>query len=297
MILTPLLQQTIVRDPPVPVGLQPRGAAFDGRYIWVPNFGSASVTKIDAITNQVVATISNVGVRPFACAFDGVRIWVSIFAQAEVIAIDPVTNAIIATIDVLPGPRGLVFAQTHLWVANHGEPSAGNTVQQIDPATESIVTTVVVGHSPYGLGFDGTCVWSANFGDDTYTQVEVATGVVVRHVHAVGGVAPVGVAVANGFVWGVNYSSVPETTTINKIDPATGAVVASVVVGSYSEFPCFDGTHLWVPSNFQNALYKIDVTTNLVVDIVPTGMIPFGCVFDGAYVWVSNFGDGTMMKV
>src|SRR4030067_2821452 len=60
----PLLTQTLKlpyysgRKTTVTVGTSPRGVAFDGTHIWVTNYTSANVSKIDINTNTVVATIS-----------------------------------------------------------------------------------------------------------------------------------------------------------------------------------------------------------------------------------------------
>ena len=50
--------------------------AFDGTYIWVANWPDDSVSKIYAVTGDVVDTIT-VGTAPIGVAFDGNHIWVT----------------------------------------------------------------------------------------------------------------------------------------------------------------------------------------------------------------------------
>ncbi len=61
----------------VAVGSGPYFPAFDGTKIWVPNFGSDSVSVVQASDGAVLATLGGNGLAaPFAAAFDGQRILV-----------------------------------------------------------------------------------------------------------------------------------------------------------------------------------------------------------------------------
>lgn len=298
----PLLEQTVGNRPiSIPVGTQPRGLCFDGTYIWVPNFGgtpgACTISKINAATNAVVATINTGGTRPFAIAFDGTHIWVSMFADSNIIKIDPITNTIVATIAVNAGPRGLAFDGTHMWVANHGDSSGGTTVQKINISTNAIDATVTVGTTPYGLTFDGANIWVANFGSNTYSKIRISDNTIQATVSAIGAVAPIGVVWDGTSIWGINYSGTPTTSTINKIRPSDGVVLATLTIGQNPEFGCFDGNYLYVPSNQRNAVHKIDVRRNIEINEIAVGAVPFGCAYDGTYVWVTNFADGTVSKI
>lgn len=69
-------------DLEIPVGIRPRGVAFDGSYIWVANYvaneyqGGYTVSKISTEENTVEKEV-HVGARPFYILFDGKYIWVS----------------------------------------------------------------------------------------------------------------------------------------------------------------------------------------------------------------------------
>ncbi len=58
-----------------PVGTSPIAVAFDGTSIWVANYGSSTVTKLDS-TGATIGTFA-VGFRPIGVAFDGTSIWVT----------------------------------------------------------------------------------------------------------------------------------------------------------------------------------------------------------------------------
>jgi DNA-binding beta-propeller fold protein YncE len=65
----------------VAVGALPQFPAFDGANIWVPNFGSNSITVVQASTGSVVATIvadaNNQLSGPTAASFDGERVLIT----------------------------------------------------------------------------------------------------------------------------------------------------------------------------------------------------------------------------
>src|SRR5581483_5403827 len=62
----------------IPIGNSPYYPAFDGRNIWVPNFGNSTVTVVRASDGSVLATLSGNGLMaPVTAAFDGERILVT----------------------------------------------------------------------------------------------------------------------------------------------------------------------------------------------------------------------------
>ena len=58
------------------VGSAPYGVAFDGTCIWVANYNSDTVTKLNASDGSLVGTY-NTGISPRGIAFDGANIWVA----------------------------------------------------------------------------------------------------------------------------------------------------------------------------------------------------------------------------
>jgi DNA-binding beta-propeller fold protein YncE len=65
------------------VGTNPSHVMFDGANIWVTNFGSANVTKLQASTGKVLGTFA-VGTNPIYAAFDGANIWVTNYGSKTV---------------------------------------------------------------------------------------------------------------------------------------------------------------------------------------------------------------------
>ena len=224
----------------------PLALAFDGTSIWVSNYGSNSVSKVNPSTNAVVATVP-VGSAPDGMAFDGTSIWVANGSSGIVSKVNPSTNAVVATVTVGSGPFGVAFDGTSIWVAN----VFSGTVSKVNPSTNAVVATVTVGSTPYGLAFDGTSIWVANRNSDTVSKINPKTDAVTDTVN-VG--RPFGVVFDGTSVW------VSSTLggTVSKIDPSTNAVVATVPVGSFPDGVVFDGTSVWVSNGISNTVSKFN---------------------------------------
>ena len=88
----------------VPTGhVGPSGIIVSADAVWTAN-GDDSVTRLDANTNAVVATLK-AGVRPVqgAAAPDG-TIWIPNFQENTISVIDPKTNAVVETVKTGDGP-------------------------------------------------------------------------------------------------------------------------------------------------------------------------------------------------
>ena len=71
------------------------------------------------------------------------------------VRIDPGTDSVITTIPVGAAPRGVVWGNGSIWVANSGD----GTVSRIDPTTNRVDATIRVGQSPQQLAFADHAVW------------------------------------------------------------------------------------------------------------------------------------------
>lgn len=77
-----------------------------------------------------------------------------------------------------------------------------------------------------------------------------------------------------------------------RVDPASGAIDATIGVGQGPKRLLFDGTSIWVASELDSSLTRIDPTSNSVVATVPVEARPVGSLaFDGALLWVGTFDD------
>jgi YVTN family beta-propeller protein len=157
---------------PITVENTPWGIEFDGtHFMYVTNFGSASVSVIDTNTNTVIdangvaaGNAIQVGNGPTDITYDPdlKRMYVTNFTAGTVSVIDadptsPTYNTVIATIPPAGPP---LFAQPvyvtydpvckDMYVTNQG----GTTVSVIDTTTNTIIDTITVQSTPIGIAYD-----------------------------------------------------------------------------------------------------------------------------------------------
>jgi YVTN family beta-propeller protein len=118
-------------------------------------------------------------------------------------------------------------ASTRLWVTNPDN----DTVGVIDTATNGRVATIAVGTSPRTLAVaPNGQIWVVNRGSATISVVDPATLAVTRTVALPRASAPFGLAFAPDR--SAAYVSLEGTGALAKLDPATGATVQSLSLGS-----------------------------------------------------------------
>lgn len=110
----------------VPVGISPYFPAFDGANVWVPNFGSNSVTVFRQFTKNTIATLTGNGLDgPTQVAFDGERILVTNYNGNSVSMwkasdLTPLTTAGSFPLGAGTSPFGACSDGLNFWIALFG---------------------------------------------------------------------------------------------------------------------------------------------------------------------------------
>ena len=249
---------TIVGSP-ISTGVMPIGVAVtpDGRYVYIANNGSSTVSVIDAVTDKVVGSVSVPG-GPIG------------------VAVTPDGKYAFVTSSVF-------FTFT------------GNTVSVINTATNTLVgPPITVGSGPIGVAFtpDGKFSYVANFNDGTASVIDTATRTVVVASIPLGSPSgtPVGVAATpdGKFVYVANVNA----STVSVISTATNTVVSSIPVanGAVGVAVTPNGKFVYVSNVNGNTVSVINTITNTVVDLITVGISPIGVAVtpDGKFVYVAN---------
>ena len=107
-------------------GSGPRGVAFDGTNIWITNYLSNTVSKMNPADGTKVDYPT--GTLPWGVAFDGTNIWITNYVSGTVSKMNPANGT---KVDYTTGsnPRGVAFDGTNIWIANSGS----NTVSKMNP--------------------------------------------------------------------------------------------------------------------------------------------------------------------
>lgn len=203
-------------------------------------------------------------------AWDGTSLWVTDLAST-IYQVDPFHNdnkgKIINTYSYssqIPNMRDLAWDGENLWVTSWGIGSTGSLdFFKLDPITGQISTT-------YPVTFAG--VWP----NEPHT---------------------------NGLTWDGQYLWMGKegghgSGSIHKIDPITGADIASFNVPNYGDGDvsnprglAWDGTGLWAGFQGAGLITKFDIYGNVLISFAsPFGWAQQGLEFDGRYLWATNSG-------
>ena len=291
---TPGVKRDISTIKPIavfPVEGTPDWQAVTEDAVWVANGPKNTVHRLDAKTNEVVATVE-VGKRPcsgLAAAFGS--IWAPNCTDKTLSRVDMKTNAVIATIPVGPAASegGLTASADSIWILSDtkgilsridpetnrvvaeipvptgsfvcvtGEDGAiwavsteNSVVVRVDPKTNLITDRVEVGPNPRFTTAGGGAIWTLNQGDGTVSRIDVNTKKLVTNIELG---APGGggeIAFGEGYVWATVFE-IPLT----QIDPNTNKVIKQWV-GLGGDAVRVGHGSVWLSNLRQQNLWRID---------------------------------------
>ncbi|MDP2055877.1 MAG: hypothetical protein Q8L75_19745 [Acidobacteriota bacterium] len=224
--------------PPIVVGTDACASlvvAFDS--VWVPLCGDGTITRVDAKTPTVTATLKLKVAEGNGRIASGVgSVWAISDRKGVLSRIDPDTNAPVAEIYLAAGAHSVAQSGDALWVTSACEPSGGgnpaptgggnpfrvacNLLTRVNPHNNEIVETIEVGPKPGRLAVGEGGVWVLNRGDGTVTRIDPASNKVVATITVGDGLAEGEIAVGLGSVW-ISAPGVP----LVRIDPRTNKAV------------------------------------------------------------------------
>ena len=201
-------------QPPIPVGKDPEGIAYDpgNKRIYVTNNADNTVSVIDTTTNKVIDTKPNtpeidpimVRVGPEDIVYDPVnkRMYVGNHNDKSVSVIDTTTNTVLDTnpntpeidpIMVGDGPEGIAYdpMNKRMYVTNIRD----GTVSVIDTTTNTVTSNpITVGDRPIDIAYDPVSkrMYVTNIGPDTVSLIDTVTNTVIESVKV--GDGPSGIA-------------------------------------------------------------------------------------------------------
>ena len=195
-----------------------------------------------------------------------------------------------ATIPIAKSADWVRVTPTSVWIGSKG-PFA---VNEIDPKTNKVTSVPLPGDPCAGLAADADYLWAPLCGPaPKLAKVDLKTRT-VSAVFDVGGVTKEGgIAVGAGSVW----LMVDKLGSLARIDPATGAVVATVQLPPGSYNPVFSEGRVWVSRADGSELTVVDAKTAKVVDHVPIGPHPRFLTAGSGAVWTLNQGDGSLSRI
>ena len=253
---------------PISVGFLPAGVSVtpDGRYVYITNNGSNTISAIDTVSRAVVGSI----------------------------------NVLTGPIGVASSPDAKqIYATSPGFIPNNSGSFEGNAVSIVNSATNSLAGAIIAGSGAFGVAFtpDGARAYVANNGSGSVSVINTATKNVALSIPV--GNSPFGVAISpNGqYVYVVNQNNNGGAGTVSVISTAINGVALSIPVGNSPVGIAVNpnGQYVYVTNmndgNRGNGTVSvINTATNTVVSTIAVGISPIGISVtpDGKYVYVAN---------
>jgi YVTN family beta-propeller protein len=217
--------------------------------VYVANWASHTIDRIDPATNAVAATAALSG-APYFIAVIGNAVWVSTDA-GEVDVLDAATLASVATYTVGSIPGSPVIVGDGIWYPDHH----GSTVNRLDLKTGQVTATVQdAGADPLYEVLCAGSLWVDNLTEGRVVRIDPTSARITATI-PVPGTMLYGMTVYGGLVW---VASTHEKALF-AIDPGTDKVVGRVALGGEPMQVMALGNDLWVSIGDTGELVRVSV--------------------------------------
>jgi streptogramin lyase len=269
----------------IATGLHPCGAAAARGSVWVANYDSGSLVRIDPRRDRVSQRIRLApGICPVAIASSSV--WVANDKTNVVYRVDPRRGRVLTRIRVARWPAHFAVGAGGVWVSNYEH----GLVLRLDPQSGRLTRAYKVGGNPSGLAIVDGRLWVAFGRGTSLGRVDVATGAVTHF--PLGHRAPGFLTAIRGDLW----TSTADGYVL-RVDARKGKVTATFPVpGTPAEVAAGPGGLVWAAEKERNTLTRIDPATNRVVDVTGAGPGAFSVVAAAGDVWVTSFAGNDVWR-
>ena len=245
--------------------------------------GSNTVTDIDMSTATVTRTITLTGSNISRLVYDGTSIWALSWSSSKAERFNPSTGALV-------GSAVSVATNPSMGTIINGHlfvtGTSGSTVTDIDVSTGAVTRTITLSGSNLASSmFDGTNLWVTLFNDAKVARINPTTGAILGYTNV--GTQPTNVILANGSVWvGATGSD-----AVTQIDSA-GTVLRTIRLGgSNISNLVYDGAVIWAPNYRDAFISQINATTGAVIGTaLTTGSNPGAIAIAGNSIFVGSSG-------
>jgi YVTN family beta-propeller protein len=267
-----------------------------------------SIAVIDPATNEVVDTIP-VGDSPGPIAAGSGSLWVVNLNDRTLTKIDPADRAAVQSVGLHVGsglstPKlVLAAAGPNVWVwACHltlfrVDPRSGQVAQELEIFREA---GAFVGYS-CAIAAEPGSVWvpldypQPRVPGPQAVHVEAPTDAPASIVERI----PVPTGPRSAMTIGARsiWLADNESGAVRRLDPATGAITATVRVGDGPSAMVFGHGSTWVANDIEDSVTRIDPRTTSVVRSISVGADPVALAVGPDAIWVANSGDGTVSRI
>jgi streptogramin lyase len=204
-------------------------------------------------------------------------------------------------------PAQIAAAAGSVWVANAGD----GTVSRIDAASGTVVATTTISSadgsrgSPQEIVAYNDQIWVANTAEGTLVRIDPATNQVVKTIALLnsdgsGTFNPSALFMDATGLWVADDQVVASSSgRLLRMNPVTGAVLASVAVTRPSSITSADGA-IWVLSvkSYESAaIVRVDPISNRVISEIAIAGSPSQVTTETGIIWVSDKHTGSITRV
>jgi YVTN family beta-propeller protein len=210
----------------------------------------------------------------------------------SVALIDPKTNKVVDYVQtgIRPGP--VVVTRDAVWVGNLDDRS----LSRIDPETRKVVHTILLNATPTDLAVAPDGVWVAYGFSGALARVAPEynrqSEPVILHINPQVGGARGSVVFGDKSIW-VAYGD----SSVFRIDPATGRVIASMTAGNSPSAIAFGIDSLWVANWIDGTVTRFNASTNGVRTQISVGQHPIGVAVGAGAVWATGAGADNVTRI
>jgi virginiamycin B lyase len=226
--------------------------------VWISNYPKDSVTRLDAKTNQVAATVPT-GKQPCSGLAAGFgSLWVPNCGDHTLSRIDLKSGKLAATIPVgvADSEGGIAAGAGSIWLLT----DARSTLARLDPDTNKVVAEIRVPAGSFTAAFGEGAVWVTSTENNFLTRIDPQTNLIVETIAV--GKSPRFLAIGEGAVWILNQGD----GSVSRVDPKTNKLTATIevgVAGPGGDIAAGEGS-VWVSSS-DFPISRIDPASNRVV--------------------------------
>jgi hypothetical protein len=252
-------------------------------------------------TSKATLRPSSVGTFPAKITSDGTDIWVASTSLNAAVRVRASDGRFVDGYDPADGAHDIIVAAGMVFLTGLQGPSTSGKVYRIDlqlPPPGQLTHFADTGPNPTGITFDGTNLWTANNAGGliggSITRIPLDG---MATTFAAGFTAPADILWDGENLWVADFAA----DRVRRLNPVSGAVLQSIVVGNAPRELLFDGANLWVSNFFDASITVIRAVGGLRGTVLATltgnGIDgPAGLAFDGERVLVANLsGDSVSL--
>jgi YVTN family beta-propeller protein len=252
----------------VPVGDSPGPIVSGSGSLWVLNLNDRTLTKIDPADRSVVQLVglhvgSGFSTPKLLLTAAGNDVWVWA-CHLTLFRVDPRSGQVAQELEIFPDTG----AYTGFSCAIAAEP--GSVWVPLDYSQAQVP-------EPQVLRVEAASDAPASVAE----RMPVRTG--ERRAMTIGA----------GSVWLADYDG----GAVRRLDPATGAITATVRLGDAPSAMVFGHGSAWVANDVEDSVTRIDPRTTSVVRSISVGTDPVALAVGADAIWVANSGDGTISRI